>query len=42
MKSRAQDDAMAEVYRKDPDFARPVINNILEDENGDQGELLIV
>lgn len=42
MKSRAHDDAMAEVYRKDPDFARQVINNILEDENGDQGELLIV
>ena len=42
MKSRAHDEAMAEVYRKDPDFARQVINNILEDENGDQGELLIV
>ncbi len=33
---------MAELYRKDPDFARQVINTILEDENGDQGELLIV
>ena len=42
MKSRAHDEAMAEVYRKDPDFARQVINNILEDENCDQGELLIV
>jgi len=42
MKSRAHDEAMAEVYRKDPDFARQVINDILEDENGDQGELLIV
>ncbi len=42
MKSRAHDDAMAELYRKDPAFARQVINSILEDENGDQGELLIV
>ncbi len=33
---------MAELYRKDPDFARQVINTILQDENGDQGELLIV
>ena len=42
MKTKAHDDAMAELYRKDPDFARQVINNILEDEHGDQGELLIV
>lgn len=42
MKDRAHDEAMAEVYRKDPDFARQVINAILEDENGNQGELLIV
>jgi probable addiction module antidote protein len=42
MKSRAHDEAMAELYRKDPEFARQVINDILEDENGDQGELLIV
>ena len=42
MKSRAHDDAMAELYRKDPEFARQVINDILEDENSDQGELLIV
>lgn len=42
MKSKAHDDAMAELYRKDPEFARQVINSILEDENGDQGELLIV
>ncbi|MFI4940454.1 MAG: DNA-binding protein [Burkholderiales bacterium] len=40
MKSRAHDEAMAELYRKDPEFALQVINNILED--GDQGELLIV
>jgi probable addiction module antidote protein len=40
MKSRAHDDAMAELYLKDPEFALQVINDILED--GDQGELLIV
>ena len=40
--SRTHDEAMAEIYCKDPDFARQVINSILEDENGDQGELLIV
>jgi probable addiction module antidote protein len=40
MKSRAHDDAMADLYLKDPEFALQVINNILED--GDQGELLIV
>lgn len=40
MKSRAHDEAMADLYRKDPEFALQVINNILED--GDQGELLIV
>jgi len=33
---------MAELYRRDPEFARQVINDILEDENGDQGDLLIV
>ena len=42
MKSRAHDDAMAELYAKDPEFARQVINQILEDDEGDQGELLIV
>ena len=40
MKSRAHDEAMADLYLKDPEFALQVINNILED--GDQGELLIV
>ena len=40
MKSREHDEAMAELYRGDPEFAMQVINNILED--GDQGELLIV
>lgn len=42
MKSTSHDEAMAELYRKDPDFARQVINTILQDEGGDQGELLIV
>ena len=42
MKSKAHDEAMAELYRKDPEFARQVINTIFEDENADQGELLIV
>ena len=42
MKSKAHDDEMAELYRKDPELARQVINDILEDENADQGELLIV
>ena len=42
MNTRNHDDAMAEVYQKDPEFARQVINSILEDETGDQGELLIV
>ncbi len=42
MKSKAHDEAMAELYGKDPEFARQVINDILEDENGDQGELLVV
>lgn len=42
MKSKSHDKAMAELYRNDPDFARQVINTILEDEDGDQGELLIV
>ena len=42
MKSKSHDEAMAELYRNDPDFARQVINTILEDEDGDQGELLIV
>lgn len=40
MKSRAHDDAMAELYRNDAEFALQVVNSILED--GDPGELLIV
>lgn len=40
MKSRAHDDAMADLYRNDPELALEVINSILQD--GDQGELLTV
>ena len=40
MKNRAHDDAMAELYRKDQEFALQLINSILED--GDQSELLIM
>ncbi|CAG0996387.1 hypothetical protein MTYP_02582 [Methylophilaceae bacterium] len=39
MKDRAHDEAMAEVFRKDPAYAVELLNSILED--GDQGELLI-
>ena len=40
MRSKPHDDAMAELYRKDPAFALEMINGILED--GDQAELLVV
>ena len=40
MSTRDHDDAMSELYKNDPIFARQVINTILEE--GDQGELLIV
>lgn len=39
MKDRAHDDAMAEVFRKDPVYAVELLNSIFED--GAQGELLI-
>lgn len=39
MKDRAHDDAMAEVFRKDPAYVAELLNSILEDD--DQGELLI-
>ena len=42
MKTKPNDEAMAELYRKDPAFAREVINSILEDDKGNIGELLIV
>ena len=38
--SRPHEDAMAEMYRNDPELARDLLNAILAD--GDQGELLIV
>ncbi len=40
MKSKPNDDAMAELYRDDPALALELINSILED--GDQAELLIM
>ncbi len=39
MKCRSHDDAMAEVFRKDPAYAIQLLNSILED--GEQAELLI-
>lgn len=39
MKSRAHDEAMAEVFRQDPAYAVDLLNSILKD--GSQGELLI-
>lgn len=40
MRDRSHDDAMAELYREDPEYARQLLNSILED--GDQGELLVI
>jgi len=40
MKDRLHDEAMAELFKEDPDYALELLNGILED--GDQGELLIV
>lgn len=39
MKSKAHDDAMAEVFQQDSAYALEFLNSILED--GEQGELLI-
>jgi probable addiction module antidote protein len=39
MKDRTHDDAMAELFREDADFATRYLNDILED--GDQADLLI-
>lgn len=39
MKDRAHDEAMAEVFQRDPNYALELLNSILED--GNQGELLI-
>ena len=40
MKDRSHDDAMAELFRDDPDYAAELLNIVLED--GDQEELAIV
>ncbi len=40
MRSRANDDAMSELYREDPAFAMRVMNSVLED--GDQPGLLVL
>jgi probable addiction module antidote protein len=40
MKDKANDEAMAELYRDDPAFAALLLSSILED--GDQSELLVV
>ncbi|MDR2189519.1 MAG: addiction module antidote protein [Azonexus sp.] len=39
MKDKSHDEAMAEIFRKDPYYAAELLNSILED--GEQGELLI-
>ncbi|WP_422615549.1 DNA-binding protein [Photorhabdus luminescens] len=39
MRDRSHDDAMSEVFRKDPAYAIELLNSILED--GEQAELLI-
>ena len=40
MRDRSHDEAMAEMYRADPEYAAQLLNSILED--GDQGELLVI
>lgn len=39
MKDRTHDEAMAELFQQDPNYALELLNSILED--GEQGELLI-
>jgi probable addiction module antidote protein len=39
MKDRPHDEAMAELFQRDPNYATDLLNSILED--GDQAELLI-
>ncbi|MCL6706979.1 addiction module antidote protein [Pseudomonas sp. R2.Fl] len=39
MKDRSHDDAMADLFREDPEMAAATLDAILED--GDQGELLV-
>lgn len=40
MKHKAHEEAMAEVYQKDPAYALELLNSVLAD--GDQAELLVV
>ena len=40
MRSRSHDEAMAEMFREDPDYAVALLNDILSD-GDDQGELLV-
>jgi DNA-binding phage protein len=40
MKDKPHDEAMAELYREEPDFAIAALNAVLQD--GDQAELMIV
>ena len=40
MRDRSHDEAMAEMYRADPEYAAQLLNSILED--GDKGELLVI
>jgi DNA-binding phage protein len=40
MKDKPHDEAMAELYREDPDFVIATLNAILQD--GDQAELMVV
>ena len=42
MNNRSHDDAMAELYQREPSLALQVINDILEDPQADQSELLVV
>lgn len=40
MKDKPHDEAMAELYREEPDFAIATLNAVLQD--GDQAELMVV
>lgn len=40
MRDRSHDEAMAELFQDDPEYALELLNSILED--GEQGEMLIV
>jgi DNA-binding phage protein len=40
MKDKPHDEAMAELYREEPDFAIATLNAVLQD--GDQAELMVM